>query len=48
MESDRYAYVEFADPSLVANAMVMNESLFRGRLIKVGSIMLLCERVSLS
>ncbi|PWN47237.1 RNA-binding domain-containing protein [Violaceomyces palustris] len=30
-----YAYVEFADPSLVPNAMVMNESLFRGRLIKV-------------
>ncbi|CAO1634134.1 unnamed protein product [Parajaminaea phylloscopi] len=30
-----YAYVEFADPSLVGNAMVLNESLFRGRLIKV-------------
>jgi polyadenylate-binding protein 2 len=30
-----YAYVEFADPSLVTNAMAMNESLFRGRLIKV-------------
>ncbi|CBQ71145.1 related to poly(a) binding protein II [Sporisorium reilianum SRZ2] len=30
-----FAYVEFADPSLVANAMVLNESLFRGRLIKV-------------
>ncbi|PWO01203.1 RNA-binding domain-containing protein [Tilletiopsis washingtonensis] len=30
-----YAYVEFSEPSLVANAMVMNESLFRGRLIKV-------------
>ncbi|SPC65643.1 related to poly(a) binding protein II [Ustilago sp. UG-2017b] len=30
-----YAYVEFADPSLVANAMVLNESLFRGRLIKI-------------
>ncbi|PWN26257.1 RNA-binding domain-containing protein, partial [Jaminaea rosea] len=30
-----YAYVEFADASLVANAMVLNESLFRGRLIKV-------------
>lgn len=30
-----YAYVEFSDPSLVANAMAMNESLFRGRLIKV-------------
>lgn len=31
----RYAYVEFADASLVSNAMVLNESLFRGRLIKV-------------
>ncbi|KIS69885.1 uncharacterized protein UMAG_02401 [Mycosarcoma maydis] len=30
-----FAYVEFAEPSLVANAMVLNESLFRGRLIKV-------------
>ncbi|KDN47980.1 RNA-binding domain-containing protein [Tilletiaria anomala UBC 951] len=30
-----YAYVEFSDSSLVANAMLMNESLFRGRLIKV-------------
>ena len=30
-----YAYVEFADPSLVANSMTMNESLFKGRLIKV-------------
>lgn len=30
-----YAYVEFADPSLVANSMTLNESLFRGRLIKV-------------
>ncbi|KAG0210175.1 cytoplasmic RNA-binding protein [Mortierella sp. GBA30] len=30
-----YAYVEFADASSVANAMVMNESLFRARLIKV-------------
>lgn len=32
-----FAYVEFADQSLVANAMVLNESLFRGRLIKVSS-----------
>lgn len=30
-----YAYVEFADASSVANAMVLNESLFRARLIKV-------------
>lgn len=32
---DRYAYVEFAEPSLVANAVLLNESLFRGRLLKV-------------
>ncbi|KAF9422429.1 cytoplasmic RNA-binding protein [Podila epigama] len=30
-----YAYVEFADSSSVVNAMVLNESLFRARLIKV-------------
>lgn len=30
-----FAYVEFADPSFVENAMVLNESLFRGRLLKV-------------
>ncbi|KAI5479284.1 hypothetical protein MNV49_003802 [Pseudohyphozyma bogoriensis] len=30
-----YAYVEFADPSLVANAVLLNESMFRGRLLKV-------------
>jgi len=30
-----YAYVEFAEPGLVANSMTLNESLFRGRLIKV-------------
>lgn len=33
----RYAYVEFADPSLVANAVLLNESMFRGRLLKVRS-----------
>jgi hypothetical protein len=33
-----YAYVEFADPSSVGNAMVLNESLFRARLIKVRTI----------
>lgn len=32
-----FAYVEFADSSLVANALLMNESLFKGRLIKVQS-----------
>lgn len=32
---DRYAYVEFAEPSLVAQAVLLNESMFRGRLLKV-------------
>jgi len=31
----RYAYVEFSEPSLVANALVLNESVFRGRNLKV-------------
>jgi len=30
-----FAYVEFSDPLFVQHAMVLNESLFRGRLIKV-------------
>ncbi|EIM22578.1 RNA-binding domain-containing protein [Wallemia mellicola] len=30
-----YAYIEFAEPSLVENASALNESLFKGRLIKV-------------
>ncbi|GAA6006370.1 hypothetical protein JCM10207_000619 [Rhodosporidiobolus poonsookiae] len=32
-----YAYVEFADPSLVANAVLLNETMFRGRLLKVSA-----------
>ncbi|KAL1918153.1 uncharacterized protein VTP21DRAFT_3419 [Calcarisporiella thermophila] len=32
-----YAYVEFAEPEFVANAMALNESVFRGRLLKVTS-----------
>jgi len=32
----RYAYVEFTEPNLVAQALVLNESLFRGRNLKVG------------
>lgn len=32
-----FAYVEFADPSFVDAALALNESLFRGRLIKVGA-----------
>lgn len=31
----RYAYVEFTEPNLVANALVLNESVFRGRSLKV-------------
>lgn len=30
-----YAYVEFAEPELVQNAMLMNETEFKGRAIKV-------------
>lgn len=30
-----YAYVEFSEPSLVNNAIVLNESVFRGRNLKV-------------
>lgn len=30
-----YAYVEFTEPSLVAQALVLNESVFKGRSIKV-------------
>lgn len=33
----RYAYVEFSEPSLVAQALVLNESVFRGRNLKVRS-----------
>ena len=37
MSVRRYAYVEFTEPSLVAQALVLNESVFRGRNIKVRS-----------
>ncbi|KAL8823110.1 MAG: hypothetical protein Q9191_006166 [Dirinaria sp. TL-2023a] len=30
-----YAYVEFTEPNLVAHALVLNESMFRGRNLKV-------------
>jgi len=33
--SYRYAYVEFTEPSLVAQALVLNDSVFKGRNIKV-------------
>jgi polyadenylate-binding protein 2 len=32
----RYAYVEFTEPALVAQALVLNESVLRGRNLKVG------------
>ena len=31
----RFAYVEFADQAAVDNAVVLNDSLFKGRIIKV-------------
>lgn len=34
-DNDSYAYVEFTEPSLVAQALVLNESVFKGRNIKV-------------
>ena len=32
----RYAYVEFSESNLVSQALVLNESMFRGRALKVG------------
>lgn len=32
-----FAYIEFADPESVQTAMALDESLFRGRQIKVGA-----------
>lgn len=40
--SYRYAYVEFAEPSLVAQALVLNESVFRGRNLKVSVSLRIC------
>ena len=33
--SRRYAYVEFNESELVSQALVLNESMFRGRALKV-------------
>lgn len=41
----RYAYVEFAEPSFVSNAVALNESLFRGRLLKVSVCSVCCENM---
>ena len=32
---DRFAYIEFAEPSLVPNALLLNESMLHDRTIKV-------------
>ena len=40
-----YAYVEFTEPNLVAQALVLNESLFRGRNLKA-STQLLTARIT--
>lgn len=37
MVTCRYAYVEFTEPNLVAQALVLNESVFRGRNLKVSN-----------
>jgi hypothetical protein len=37
----RYAYVEFTEPAFVAQALVLNESVFRGRNLKVCGRLLL-------
>ena len=37
-----YAYVEFSEPSLVAQALVLNESVFRGRNLKVSHTLEYC------
>jgi polyadenylate-binding protein 2 len=31
----RYAYVEFTEPNLIEQALVLNDSMFRGRNLKV-------------
>ena len=38
----RYAYVEFTEPNLVNQALALNESLFRGRNLKVGMVYATC------
>lgn len=43
--SRRYAYVEFSDAALVAQALVLNESVFHGRNLKVRVSLLSIVRV---
>lgn len=40
-----YAYVEFSEPSLVNNAIVLNESVFKGRNLKVFCSVMLNEQI---
>lgn len=42
-----YAYVEFANPSIVANALVLDESQFRGRALSVSYRVFLKRRYGL-
>lgn len=41
-----YAYVEFAEPAFVETAVALNESLFKGRIIKVSRCQY-CQNVHL-
>ena len=43
MSVRRYAYVEFTEPELVNQALVLNDSIFRGRNLKVSFCQ--CNRV---
>jgi hypothetical protein len=45
IRSYRYAYVEFAHPSHVEAAVVLHESLFHGRLIKVNVFLFTNQRM---
>ena len=38
MKCSRYAYVEFSEPEHIDAALTMDNSLFRGRLIKVSTV----------
>ena len=38
-----YAYVEFSEPEHIDAALALDNSLFRGRLIKVGILLPLCS-----
>jgi hypothetical protein len=44
----RYAYVEFTEPTLVSQALALNESLFRGRNLKVCILAILVKLQALT